>query len=166
MLLVAFGSFGTPFVGWCALVVSLWLVLELWLACWMGPLDVTLHFCVVWFRFRLLRRYLALWPSEVGWVHRLLEMMGEGCPGRGPIHLLSASAVRLVFVGTLMLWLGPGLCLAIWLDLCGRRGFRGGPFLDIHGSLQLLYPSHVREKETRPCFAASWLGCLVWFSSW
>ena len=32
-------------------------------------------------------RYLALWPAEVGPVYRLLEMVGEGCPGHGPIHL-------------------------------------------------------------------------------
>ena len=32
-------------------------------------------------------------------------------------------------------------------DLCGRKGFRGGPSLDIHGSLQLLNPSHVRERD-------------------
>ena len=31
-------------------------------------------------------------------------------------------------------------------DLCGRDGFRGGPLLDIHGSLQLLSSSHVRER--------------------
>ena len=32
-------------------------------------------------------------------------------------------------------------------DLCGRKGFRGGPLLDIHGSLQLLNSSHVRERD-------------------
>ena len=32
-------------------------------------------------------------------------------------------------------------------DLCGREGFRGGPLLDIHGSLQLLNSSHVRERD-------------------
>ena len=32
-------------------------------------------------------------------------------------------------------------------DLCGRKGFRGGPLLDIRGSLQLLYSSHVRERD-------------------
>ena len=31
-------------------------------------------------------------------------------------------------------------------DLCGRKGFRGGPLLDVHGSLQLL-TSHVRERD-------------------
>ena len=33
------------------------------------------------------------------------------------------------------------------VDLCGRKGFRGGPLLDIHGSLQLLNSSHVRERD-------------------
>ena len=32
-------------------------------------------------------------------------------------------------------------------DLCGREGFRGGPLLDIHSSLQLLNNSHVRERD-------------------
>ena len=31
-------------------------------------------------------------------------------------------------------------------DLCGRKGFRGGPLLDVHGSLQLLNSSHVRVE--------------------
>ena len=44
-------------------------------------------FCVVWFSFHLLRRYLALWPSQIGRAYRLLEMVGEGSPGHGPIHL-------------------------------------------------------------------------------
>ena len=32
-------------------------------------------------------------------------------------------------------------------DLCCRKGFRGRPLLDIHGSLQLLNSSHVRERD-------------------
>ena len=32
-------------------------------------------------------------------------------------------------------------------DLCCRKGFRGGPLLDVHGSLQLLTTSHVRERD-------------------
>ena len=31
-----------------------------------GPTGRDPAFCVVWFRFRLHRRYLALWPTEVG----------------------------------------------------------------------------------------------------
>ena len=49
-----------------------------------GPTVCDPAFCVVWFRFRLLRRYLALWPTEVGRVYRLLEMVSEGSPGHGP----------------------------------------------------------------------------------
>ena len=44
LLLIAQGSFGPLFVGWCGHVVSLWLVLELCYARWMRPLGVTLHF--------------------------------------------------------------------------------------------------------------------------
>ena len=32
-------------------------------------------------------------------------------------------------------------------DLCGWKGFRGGPLLDVYGSLQLLNSSHVRERD-------------------
>ena len=42
-----------------------------------GPAGCGPAFCVVWFPFRLLRRYLALWPAEVRRVYRLLEMVGS-----------------------------------------------------------------------------------------
>ena len=116
-----------------------------------GPTGCDPAFCVVWFRFRLLRRYLALWPAEVGRVYRLLEMVGEGCLGHGPIHLLSAGLPQLSNLA------GPiqhfkAAILDAWrnkvaADLCGRKGFRGGPLLDVHGSLQLLDSSHVRERD-------------------
>ena len=127
-------------------------------------------FCVVWFRFRLLRRYLALWPMEVGRVYRLLEMVSEGGPGHGPIHLLSASAAEIGFRWDplALAWSRPGLpllsnlagpvqhftaaSLDAWrnkvaADLCGRAGFRSGPLLDVHGSLQHLNSAHVRERD-------------------
>ena len=168
--LKVYGGFGLLFVGWCGLVVSLWLVLVLFLAFWMGPLGVTLLFCVVWFRFRLLRRNLALWPAEVGRVYRLLAMVHEGCTGHGPVHLLSASAAEIGFQWDphALAWVRPGLpllsnlagpiqhfkaaLLDAWrnkvaADLCGRKGFRGRPLLDIHGSLQLLDSTHVRKRD-------------------
>ena len=106
-------------------------------------------FCVVWFRFRVLRRYLALWPTEVGRVYRLLEMVSEGGFGHGPVHLLSASAAEIGFRWDpiALAWSRPGLPLlsnlagpvqhfkAALLDawrnkvaahLCGRKGFRAG----------------------------------------
>ena len=36
-----------------------------------GPTGCDPAFCVVWFRFRLFRRYLALWPSQIGRAYRL-----------------------------------------------------------------------------------------------
>ena len=97
-------------------------------------------------------------------------MVCEGCPGHGPIHLLSASAAEIVFRWDpgILAWVRPGLpplsnlagpiqhfmaaILDAWhdkfsVDLCGRKGFRGGPLLDVHGSLQLLNSSHVRERD-------------------
>ena len=78
-----------------------------------GPTGCDPAFCVVWDRFRLLRRYLALWPAEVGRVYRLLDMVGEGCPGHGPIHLLSASAAEIGFQwdSHALAWTRPGLLL-------------------------------------------------------
>ena len=32
-------------------------------------------------------------------------------------------------------------------DLCARKGFRGGPWLDVDGTLQLLNSDHVRERD-------------------
>ena len=135
-----------------------------------GPTGCDPAFCVVWFRFRLLRRYLALWPSEVGRVYRLLDMVGSGCPGHCPKHLLSASAAEIGFQWDphALAWIRPGLpllsnldgpiqhfkaaLLDAWrykvaADLCGRKGFRGGPLFDIHGSMQLLNSSHVQERD-------------------
>ena len=117
-----------------------------------GPIGCDPAFCVVWFRFRLLRRYhLTLWPAEVGRVYRLLEMVSEGCPGHGPTHLLSASAAEIGFrrdpdalagsrLGLPLLsnLAGPlqhfkAAILDAWrnkvaADSCGRKGFRGGAF--------------------------------------
>ena len=106
---------------------------------------------------------------EVGRVHRTLEMVGEGCPGHGPLHLHSVSAVEIRFWDPdILAWVRPGLpplsnlagpvqlfkaaILEAWrdkvsVDLCGRKGFRGGPLLDVHGSLQLLNSPHVRERD-------------------
>ena len=77
-----------------------------------GPTRCDPAFCVVWFRFRLLRRYLALWPAEVGRVYRLLAKVHEGCPGHGPVHLLSASASEIGFQWDphALAWVRPGCC--------------------------------------------------------
>ena len=74
-----------------------------------GPTGCDPCFCVVWFRFRLLRRYLALWPAEVGRICRILGMVGEGCPGHGPLHLLHLVLLKLGFAGILVPLHGLGL---------------------------------------------------------
>ena len=97
-------------------------------------------------------------------------MVCEGCLGHGPVHLLSASAAEIGFRWDplALAWSRPGLHLLsnlavlvqhfraailddwrdmVAADLCGRAGFRGGPLLDVHGSLQLPNSSHVRERD-------------------
>ena len=126
-----------------------------------GPIGCDPAFCVVW--------YLALWPSQVGRVYRLLEMVGEGSPGQGPIHLLYASADEVGFrwdplaLGWSRLGLpllsnlaGPvqhlkAATLDAWrnkvaADLCGREGCRSGQLLDAHGSLQLFNSSRQGKR--------------------
>ena len=123
-----------------------------------GPSGCDPLFCVVWFRFRFFRRFLALWPSRVGRAYRLLDLVSEGCHGHGPVHLLVSSAAEIGFRWDphSLAWYRPGLpflcnlagpvqhfraaILDAWqnkaaADLCGRKGFRGGPLLDIRGSL-------------------------------
>ena len=98
-------------------------------------------------------------------IYRLLEMVHEGCPGHGPVHLLSAALQRLASNGILMHWPGLGLiclCSVIWLALFSTSRllflmpgetrlpliFVGGKVFEVgHGSLQLLNSSHVRERE-------------------
>ena len=135
-----------------------------------GPSGCDPAFCVVWFRFRMLRRFLAYRPGEVSRVYRLLESAAEGSPGHGPAHLLIRSAAEIGFRWDPeeLAWDRPGLPLLsnlsgpiqhlraailgarrdkVSADLCARKGFRGGPSLDIDGTLQLLNSDHVRERD-------------------
>ena len=98
-----------------------------------GPVGCDPAFCVVWFRFRQMRRYLAFRLEEIPGVYRLLQAAAEGSSGHGPAHLLLESAAEI------------GACLSV---VAGPvQGFRGGPFLDVSGTLQLLNSVHVREKD-------------------
>ena len=134
-----------------------------------GPSGCDPAYCVVWFQFRMLRTYLAYRLGEVSRVYRLLGSAAEGSPGHGPAHLLIQSAAEIGFrwdPGELALD-RPGLTLLsnlsgpiqhcraavlgagrnkVSADLCARKGFRGSPWLDIDGTLQLLKSDHVRER--------------------
>ena len=37
--------------------------------------------------------------------------------------------------------------LKVSVDLCSRKGFGGGPFLDVSGTMQLLNSDHVRQRD-------------------
>ena len=139
-----------------------------------GPDGCDLAYVVVWFRFRLLRRYLAFRPGETVRIYRMLAAISTGVRGHGPIHLLLASAAKIGFVwnSDTCVWTRPGLpslhilfspwqvirssILQAWrntvfADLCKREGFRGvvgcSSLFDWDGSLKLLLSSHVRERD-------------------
>ena len=135
-----------------------------------GPSGCDPAFCVVWFRFRMMRRYLAYHPGEVFRFYRLLDRSSGGCPGHGPVHLLlqSASTIGFHLDSLELAWGRPGLpllsnlsgpfqhfrsaILGAWMNpvstkLCARKGFRGSPLFDVGGTLQLLDSDHVRERD-------------------
>ena len=135
-----------------------------------GPPGCDPALCVVWFWFLMLRRFLAYRPGEVSRVNRLLEHVAAGCPGHGLAHLLVESAAEIGFVWSpeMVGWVRDGLpvlnnlagpiqhfraaTLEGWrskvsADLCARKGFRGGSWLDCDGTLQLLNSGHVRERD-------------------
>ena len=108
-----------------------------------GPSGCDPASCVVWFRFRMLRRYLAYHPGEVFRVYRLLERSAGGCSGH-------ASAIGLHWDSLELAWGRLGLPLlsnlsglfqhfrvaifgawrdAVSAELCARKGFRGVPCL-------------------------------------
>ena len=76
-----------------------------------GPEGCDPAYCVVRFRFRMVRRYLARRPSEVGRIYRLLDLVRKGCTGHGPVHLLLASATDIGFQWDphVVVWVRPGL---------------------------------------------------------
>ena len=157
--------------GLCGLVVSLLPILVRCLVSLLdGPPGCDPAFCVVWFRFRMLRRHLAFRPGEVFRIKRLLEHAADGCPGHGPAHLLIESAAEIGFVWSpdVVGWVREGLPVSsnlagpfqhlraavlegwrckVSADLCARKGFRGGPWLDVDGTLPLLNSDHVRERD-------------------
>ena len=76
-----------------------------------GPAGCDPAFCVVWFRFRMLRRFLAYRPREVARVYRLLEHVVAACPSHGPVHLLVESADEIGFLWSpeMVGWVREGL---------------------------------------------------------
>ena len=95
--LLVFGDFVLLCARWFGLGVNLWLTLEQSLAFLMVLLVVILPFASSGFVFACLGGILLSGPAEVGRVYRLLDLVSDGCPGHGPIHLLSCSAADIGF---------------------------------------------------------------------
>ena len=135
-----------------------------------GPPGCDPGFYIVWCRFRLFRRYLAYRPHEVPRLFNLIGLVAAGGPGFWSFALAGGKCSCSWFTWDPLSsgWVRPGLPplhqmagpyqhyqAAIWeawqakvsFDPCRRQGFRGGPLLDIAGSLQLLHSPHVRERD-------------------
>ena len=78
MQMRACANFALPCAELCGPVDSLWPVLVQCLVCLLGCDPA---FCIVWFRFRMLRRYLACRPGEVPGVYRMIGGAAEHHPG-------------------------------------------------------------------------------------
>ena len=62
-----------------------------------GPVDVDPAFHIVWYRFRMMRRYLAYCLEEEPRIFRMLDFISRGAQGHGPVHFLLTSAPELGF---------------------------------------------------------------------
>ena len=114
-----------------------------------GPECVDPCACIVWYPFRLLRRYLAYRPLESARIGKLFDLVGNVAPGHEPLHLLVDSAASLEFR-----WCPVGFCLSrpvlprMPMPLSAFEGFFFEcPLLDFQGSMQLLDSSRVRDKD-------------------
>ena len=85
-----------------------------------GPTGCDPAFCAVWFKFRLLRRYLALGLLRLVEFIAFWTWLGVGVLGMVLFIFFLLALQRLASSGILMPWLGLGLvclCLVIWLAL-------------------------------------------------
>ena len=130
-----------------------------------GPTGCDPAFCVIWFRFRLLRRYLALCPTEVGRFTVMLLLLAR--------DLLVFSRLSIVF-GLLLVWISLKIDSSLWVSdsvfsagvVVGRwklgillllilRKFLLVPLILIFISLSLM-SSSLSVRLT----GGSWIGCV------
>ena len=134
-----------------------------------------------------MRRYGSYCPEEEPRIFRMLDLISRGAQGHGPIHLLLISTAELGFawdgdekgwvrvsLPPLRIMSGPvqhfrSAILDAWrfqvfARLSERKGFWGGSFADVKGSLQLLTSSHLRERDKmllRVILCGVWNGFLL-----
>ena len=89
-------------------------------------------FHIVWTRFRLWRRYLAQRSLEVSRICRMLDLIAQGPPGHGPVHLILISAEEIGFVwdgseqGWIRVALSPSGCLQVQFSIFRALFWRPG----------------------------------------
>ena len=93
-----------------------------------GPECVDPCACIVWYRFRLLRRYLAYRPLDSARIGKLLDLVSNVAPGHEPLHLLVDSAASLEFR-----WCPDGFCLS-W-PVLPRMPMLEGPYRHFKASI-------------------------------
>ena len=170
LLRLVYGSCGLLLSGLCGPVVSLLPILVRCLVCWIIRLGVILRFALYGSGSVCFVGSLLTGRMRFPGFFWLLEHVADGCPGHGPVHLLVDSAAEIGFVWSpeMVGWAREGLpvlsnlagpiqhfraaILEGWrgkvsADLCARKGFRGFPWPDVDGSLQLLNSDHVRERD-------------------
>ena len=153
-----------------------------------GPVGCDPAFCVVWFRFRQMRRYLAFRPEEIPRVYRLLQAAADGSSGHGPAHLLLESAAEIGFfwcsrflgwdrpglpvlsmvdglfsIFVLLFWM-LGVIRSLWVCVLGRV-FGVVPFLMFLAPCSSLTLT-MFGKEIRHCFEVFLLGVFGMVFCW
>ena len=139
-----------------------------------GPSGCDPAFCVVWFRFRMLRMYLAYRPGEVHRMYRLIDSAAEGCAGRGPAHLLVESAAEIVWREKALLrgvLAGGGWNGFLLVKVKGQHvpcRFCGGADDDVISSGSVLFLLWLRSVNTNEFHGlkemdkSCWPRCLLW----
>ena len=118
----------------------------------------------------------------------MLDLISRGARGHGLVHLLLISAAELGFAWDgyekgwvrvsfppLRMMTGPvqhfyssildAWRFSVFAKLFERKGFLGGEFSHVQGSLQLLASSHLRERDKMLLSHFVW-GCLERIPSW
>ena len=94
-----------------------------------GPVGCDPAFCVVWFRFRQMRRYLAFRPEEAPRVYRLFMQRQKGPLVMVLLICFLRVLLRLGSLGVLLFLVGTGLVCLYLVWLLVRFSIFGLPFL-------------------------------------
>ena len=78
-------------------------------------------FCAIWFRFRIMRRYLAYHSEQLRRIYRIMAISSGG-PGQGPAHLLLDGVAEIGFLSDSDVPVWSHLGLPAMRDQCSILG--------------------------------------------